>query len=352
MTSYAVIMAGGSGERFWPYSRKSKPKQLLRLTSPHKTMIEEAIERIRPIIPLERILIITSKVLRAEIINAVPFFPAANVIAEPAKRNTAPCLALGASVIKTRLKETKETDAVMCVFTADHFIGDNDAFDRDVRLSIEKAAEGDVLVTLGVIPTRPDTGYGYIEVQERGPAPMKVSSFREKPNADVAIEYMKSGRYLWNSGMFVWRISSFEQAMRTHLPQVAEIISMDGDIDERYKALPDISIDYGIMEKASNVFVVPAEFPWDDVGSWDALDRLQNVSDGKNVEYGRVDVVDSSSAIVVNASTKGQVVSALGVANIVVVLTDDAVLVCDKSRAQDVKQIVSSLKSKGWDEYL
>jgi mannose-1-phosphate guanylyltransferase len=315
-------------------------------------MIEEAIERIKPIIPLERILIITSEVLRTEIINAVPFIHVANVIAEPAKRNTAPCLALGASVIKTRLKETKDTDAVMCVFTADHFIGDNDAFARDVRLSIEKATEGDVLVTLGVIPTRPDTGYGYIEVQERGPAPMKVSSFREKPSADVALEYMKSGRYLWNSGMFVWRVSALEHAMRMHLPRIADIISMDSSIDDAYKALPDISIDYGIMEKASNVFVVPVEFPWDDVGSWDSLERLQNVSDGNNVEYGRVCVADSSSSIVVNVSTKGQVVAALGVDNMVIVSTDDAVLVCDKSRAQDVKQIVSSLKSKGWDEYL
>lgn len=345
-------MAGGSGERFWPYSRKSKPKQLLRLTSPDKTMIEEAIERIAPIVPPERILIITSEALRPKIIEAVPMIHAVNVIAEPAKRNTAPCLALGASVINARLKETRETDAVMCVLTADHFVGDNTAFARDVRLSIECAAEGDVLVTLGVIPTRPETGYGYIEVKERGPAPMKVASFREKPGSEAALDYMKSGRYLWNSGMFFWRISAFEQAMRTHLPQVAEIIRMDGEIADVYKALPDISIDYGVMEKAANVYVVPSEFPWDDVGSWDALERLQNVTDDINVEFGRVDVIDSSKSIVVNATTKGQVVTAMGVDNIVIVSTDDAVLVCDKTRAQDVKIIVSSLKAKGWDEYL
>lgn len=345
-------MAGGSGERFWPYSRKSRPKQLLRLTSPDKTMIEEAIERITPIIPPDRILIITSEVLRPEIIEAVPMIQASNVIAEPAKRNTAPCLALGAAVVKARLKENKESDAVMCVFTADHFVGDNSAFARDVRLSIECASEGDVIVTLGVVPTRPETGYGYIEVKERGPAPMKVASFREKPGLEVALDYMRSGRYLWNSGMFFWRVSAFEHALRTHLPQVAEIISVDGEIADAYKALPDISIDYGIMEKAANVYVVPAEFPWDDVGSWDALERLQYVTDDKNVEYGRVDVVDSSSSIVVNATTKGQVVTAMGVDNIVIVSTDDAVLVCDKTRAQDVKKIVSSLKAKGWDEYL
>lgn len=360
MNTYVVIMAGGSGERFWPLSRQRRPKQLLKLTSATQTMLQEAIERVAPIVPLERILVVTSNVLRQPIIDAMPELPAANVIAEPAKRNTAPCLALAASVIKARGDE----DAVMAVLTADHFIGDVDAFRVDVQRAIDAAASNDVLVTFGIAPTRPETGYGYIETADRpalAPGVLHVASFREKPAPMTALEYVRSGRYLWNSGMFFWRVSALESAMRQHLSDVGDRIAPmteslaqgdDAALAAVFGSMPDISIDFGVMERAANVCVVRASFPWDDVGSWDALDRMNGHDEQNNVVMGNVTTLDTSNAIVVNAATSAHVVTTLGVGNVVVVVTDDATMICSKDRAQDVKKIVAALRASGNDAVL
>ncbi len=359
MNRYVVIMAGGAGERFWPLSRQRSPKQLLRLTRSDMSMIEEAIERVTPLVPMERILIITSAILRDAIIGALPNFPAHNVIAEPAKRNTAPCLALACGIIHAR----EGTDALMAVLTADHFIGNAAEFRSNVSIALDFAETSDALVTLGIPPSRPETGYGYIHVSApaTGTGVVKVDAFKEKPNYDTALEYVVSGEYLWNSGMFFWRTQSLATVMRRVLPDVGNAIDSisesirGGNQDELqrlFAALPDISIDYGVMERASNVFVLPATFPWDDVGSWDALERMQPLDESNNVLQGDVVAVDASSCVVVNTHTRSHTVAVLGVTGVVVVTTNDATMVCLKDRAQDVKRIVSTLREQNRDDVL
>lgn len=375
MTPYVVIMAGGSGERFWPWSRKQHPKQLLRLTSPSLTMLDEAIQRIAPLVPAERILVITSEVLREAIIAGVPALPPANVIAEPAKRNTAPCLALAAAVIDAREFGKGANGATMAVLTADHFIGDVDAFRENVTTALAAAEHDAVLVTLGIRPTRPETGYGYIEVAAHSTLdagrPMKVMSFREKPERDVALDYVVSGRYLWNSGMFFWSTESLNAAMMKSLPVVgtahhtmrdailagnfhtaATSQGITESVRSTFESLPDVSIDYGVMEQAENVVVVPATFPWDDVGSWDAMDRLREQDESMNVIQGDVYTIDTSSSIIVNTRDDGHVVTTLGMENVVVVSTQDATMICSKDRAQDVKKLVTLLRESGREDVI
>lgn len=359
MNSYVVIMAGGSGERFWPLSRMRKPKQLLRLTSPDAMMIEEAIARIEPLIPKERILIITSEILRQPIIDALPDLPADNVIAEPAKRNTAPCLALACSVIEAR----EGCDGLMAVLTADHFIGDVQAFRKDVALALAYAQTNDALVTMGIPPTRPETGYGYIRMTERAkPSTIaKVAEFKEKPAFDVALEYVRSGEYVWNSGMFFWRTHALRDAMLSVLPEVGKHIESMTSSCRAHKSvalgltfneMPDISIDYGVMERAPNVYTIPASFPWDDVGSWDSLDRMQPCDERGNVKQGASIVLDSQNSVIVNAHEGAHVVTTVGVDNIVVVVTNDATMICPKHKAQDVKTIVKTLREQGRSDVL
>ncbi|MCX6141198.1 MAG: mannose-1-phosphate guanylyltransferase [Candidatus Kapabacteria bacterium] len=359
MNSYVVIMAGGSGERFWPLSRMRKPKQLLHLTSPDLSMIEEAIARVEPLIPRERILIITSEVLRQPIINALPNLPAENVIAEPAKRNTAPCLALACSVIEQR----EGGDALMAVLTADHFIGNAKSFRKDIAIALHYAQDNDALVTMGIPPTRPETGYGYIHVAESiaEDEVSSVDSFKEKPTFEIAREYVLSGRYLWNSGMFFWRTHTLRDVMIDVLPEVgnriAEMTTHKSHGDEvglgsLFAALPDISIDYGVMERAKNVFVVPASFPWDDVGSWDALERMQPLDADRNVVQGATLVMETTGSVVVNAHSGSHIVTTIGLEDVVVVVTDDATMVCMKDRTQDVKKIVTALRAEGRDDIL
>lgn len=338
-------------------------------------MLDEAIQRIAPLVPAERILIITSEVLRDAIIAGVPALPAANVIAEPAKRNTAPCLALAAAVLDARELGKGANGATMAVLTADHFIGDVAAFRENVKTALEAAEQDSVLVTLGIRPTRPETGYGYIEVATedslQAGRPTKVMSFREKPERDVALDYIVSGRYLWNSGMFFWSTESLHAAMNTSLPAVGAAINTMRDsivagnfhaassslgitesVRTVFESLPDVSIDYGVMEQANNVVVVPATFPWDDVGSWDAMDRLREQDTSMNVLQGDVYTIDTSSSIVVNTRDDGHVVTTLGVENVVVVSTHDATMVCRKDRAQDVKKLVNVLRESGRDDVI
>lgn len=359
MNTYVVIMAGGSGERFWPLSRIRKPKQLLGLTNPNVSMLAEAIARIEPLVPAERILIITSEVLQGPIRDAIPTLPKENVVAEPAKRNTAPCLALACSLIQKR----EGADALMAVLTADHFIGNAADFRNDVEKALQYAEQHNALVTIGIPPTRPETGYGYIQVQEqqtKGDV-IPVEGFKEKPPFSVAVEYVKSGRYLWNSGMFFWRTGSLQAAMDALLPDVSKhilpmtnMLSEDcrAELSETFALMPDISIDYGVMERAANVAVLPASFPWDDVGSWDALERMQPLDQEGNVRQGDTVCLETSGSIVVNAHHGSHIVATLGIEDCVVVVTDDATLVCSKSRAQDVKAVVAQLRNENRRELL
>jgi mannose-1-phosphate guanylyltransferase len=366
MLRYAVIMAGGSGERFWPASRRARPKQLLRLTDPNLSMIEEAIERIAPLIPRERILIATSELLARPIAEALPGLPSENVLAEPEKRNTAACLALAAAHLEQR---HPDEDVVMAVLTADHQIGVPDQFRATVARALDFAATNDALVTIGVVPTRPETGYGYIEVapaEARGAAshdagaPLPVVRFREKPNEQIARQYAKSGHHYWNSGMFFWRVSTLLRGLAKHMgdlelaerAMVAALAGRAGAASLRDVFLPlaDVSVDVGLMERAGNVYVVPADFPWDDVGAWDALERTRGSDEG-NVVVGDAVLVDVKDSIVFNEPGDAMAVAVIGLDGVVVATTRDGVLVCRKDRAQDVRRAVTELRKRGLDRF-
>lgn len=373
---YAVIMAGGSGERFWPLSRIRKPKQLLPLGANGATMLQEALDRIAPIVPADHVLIITSAVLRDPILEALPTLPARNVIAEPCKRNTAPCLALAAAEIIAR---DGSGNALMAVLTADHFIADVEAFRKNIGQALRHAERTGDLVTLGIMPSRPETGYGYIEVESltnKDADAIKVAAFREKPDQQTALTYLHDGKHLWNSGMFFWRVDALHKVMLGVLPEVGERIqsmaaslaslhdaaataagssTSDASLTElqtTFAAMPDISIDYGVMERASNVAVVPASFRWDDVGSWDSLLRLREADEAGNVTVGDALTIDAHRNVVVNAGPANHVVSIVGADNLVVVVTPDATLVCSADRAQDVKRAVTTLRSQGRTDVL
>jgi mannose-1-phosphate guanylyltransferase len=367
MRRFAVIMAGGSGERFWPASRRVRPKQLLRLTDPELSMLEEAIERIAPLIPRENIVIATSEALAAPIAAALPALPRENVIAEPEKRNTAACLALAAAHLEQRHGSPEEM--VMAVLTADHQIGEPERFRATVARALDFAAVEDALVTIGVVPTRAETGYGYIEVEPSDRtggspehrAPLPVARFREKPNEATAREYARSGHHLWNSGMFFWRVSTFLSGLVRHMGELATaqramVDALAGraagaTLRELFAPLADVSIDIGLMERAGNVFVLPADFPWDDVGAWDALERTRAKDPAGNVVEGEAVLIDARDSIVFNEAGEEIAVAVVGLEGVIVATTRDGVLVCSKDRAQDVRRAVGELRKRGRERF-
>lgn len=373
MKRTAVIMAGGSGERFWPLSRRSQPKQLLRLTSDTQTMIEETIARITPLVAPQDIFIITGEALLDAMRTTLTSIPPDNIVAEPLKRNTAPCIALAAAFIAERYAEegTQPSDLSMAVLAADHYIPSPEQFRATAEAAFASAEETGRLVTLGITPTRPETGYGYIETAGTGTGTdaEAVLSFREKPSRDKAEEFLRAGNFLWNSGMFFWRVDAVIDGLQQHLPEVGGKITELRDVlhnathtvpagpppgtGEVFAPMPDISIDYGLMERAANVAVVRAGFAWDDVGSWDALPRVFNADTAGNVSVGDAIVIDSRNCVVVNRCPEQSVVVAVvGMDNTVVVSTPDGILVCPADKAQDVKKVVQTLRQKGGEKFL
>lgn len=387
MRRVAVIMAGGAGERFWPASRRARPKQLLRLTHDKLSMLDEAIERITPLIPPEDVLIATSELLAQPIARAVSAssgLPGRNVLAEPEKRNTAACLALAAAELTRRHGDPSEVS--MAVLTGDHLIGEPDRFRATVEAALAFAEQNDALVTIGVTPTRPETGYGYIEVdapadERAGVSPpageiRPVARFREKPDLATAEQYTRSGKHLWNSGMFFWRVSSFLDGLARHMPELAAAVPiMQEALGNSGKSVPpgpggrrasaardqlraaffplsDVSIDFGLMERASNVFVIRAAFPWDDVGAWDALRRCRPVDGAGNVATGDPVIIDSRDCVIHNDSGAEQMaVAVIGLEGVIVATTPDGVLVCAKDRAQDVRRAVAELRARGGERF-
>lgn len=354
----AVIMAGGSGERFWPLSRARRPKQLLRLASPDATLLQEAVTRIAPMIPADRLFVQTSRELRDPIREGEPRLQAANVLAEPCRRNTTGCLVWAAASLAARFPDG---DVTMAVLTADHRIGEPERFRATIDEAMTAAEQRDSLVTIGIHPERPDTAYGYIEVAPGGCSGgvVPVRRFREKPGPDLAEEFLRSGHFLWNSGMFFWRVSAFFLELAEAQPELARHADA---IRERLRAgdeegaarafekMESISIDYALMERSRNVLVLPASFPWDDVGSWDSLERTlrESADDAGNVIVGDPVLVDCQDCIVYDAAVPGsKAVAVVGCEDVVVIHVDDAVLVVDKSRVQDVRKAVEQLKRRG-----
>ncbi|MBZ0257152.1 NTP transferase domain-containing protein [bacterium] len=364
LQTVGVIMAGGSGERFWPVSRKLRPKQLLHLTSDDKIMLQEAVDRLAPVLSPERILIATSLDLLQPIRDALPNHPPENIIGEPMRRNTSGCIAFAAAHAKARFLDGGD-DLLMSVTTADHLIGDEERFCDTIKAALRFAEQEDALLTIGTHPTRPETGYGYIEISELnkpitdedGIPIYRVSRFLEKPNLDDAERYQASRFYYWNSGMFFWRLSTFTNSLQKAMPELsnsidsmAAILKEGGsDADKKlnavFEALPNISIDYGLMEKAENVFVTLGDFRWDDLGSWDALSRIRRRDDKRNTAVGNPILVDCENVIAYNEpGGEEMAVCVVGMKDAIVVTTHDAVLVCPNDRAQDVKKAVALLK--------
>ena len=345
-------MAGGKGERFWPKSRADMPKQLLPITG-EKTMIQETVDRITSVASLDKTLIITNKVQAKEIAKQLPDIDPKRIIAEPCGRNTAPCIALAAAYISREAGE----DAVMVVLPADHVIHDTHAFYKTVNDAVFKAKTDDALFTIGIVPTHPSTGYGYIhfkeeiETQAGGTRFFLVEEFTEKPYLEKAEKFISCGEYFWNSGIFVWKVKSYMDAVKKYMPdlydgylKICRAIDEGKDkevIEKIYPHLPNNSIDYGIMEKVERVIVAKSQFDWDDVGSWDAVEKHFIPDSNGNVVCGNFEEFNSKNCIV---SSDKLLVAGVGLENIIIVATDDVVLVCDKSSAQDVKEIVKILK--------
>jgi mannose-1-phosphate guanylyltransferase len=360
---FGVIMAGGSGERFWPVSRRDHPKQLLRLTRPDQTMLGEAVDRLSPLIPASHILVATADHLVAPIRAAKVGVPDANVLAEPARRNTSGCLAFAAAWLMAH--HGPPESLTMAVVTADHQIGDPDRFRAAVAAALDAAEAQDVLVTQGIVPNRPETGYGYIQARDLdspvsgrgGIQVFEVAAFHEKPRQDLAEKFVASGDYFWNSGMFFWRISAFLAELDHARPALSQATrAMAGALRARdsekaaaiFESLEDLSIDYALMEKARRVLVVRADFPWDDVGAWNSLDRTRPHDAQGNVAEGSPVLIDTTNSIVYNAAGPEAVaVSVVGMDNVVVVVSADGVLVIPKDRAQDVRLAVAELKKRG-----
>ena len=361
---YIVILAGGSGTRFWPLSRSALPKQLISITG-DLSMLQKTVERILPLKP-ERILIITNHLQAGETerqmqsYNKVPI----DVIAEPAARNTAPAIGLAAALIASR-----DPSGIMVVLPADHFIKNEQKL-RDTLVFAGERAQSGVLVTLGILPSRPETGYGYIEAAmdtlDEGAAqgPFPVRRFVEKPPLTEALRYLDEGNFFWNSGMFIWRADTILEEMRAFMPALhqklvrllpsgaawEQAISAE-QIATLYQDIESVSIDYGVMEKSSRVQMVPVEMGWSDVGSWSALPEVvEPDSDGTVCinAAGHI-TVDSSDCLIY---ADGRMVATVGVHNLVIVSTPDAILVCDRERCQDVKKVVEQLGSAGLTEYL
>jgi mannose-1-phosphate guanylyltransferase len=350
--AYAIIMAGGSGTRFWPLSRSDRPKQFLSLGPDDRSLLRATAERVWALIPPERTFVVTSELLREQVERELPELDATRILAEPIGRNTAPCIGWAATHVR-RL----DPDAVMTVLPADHYIGDTGAYVDTLRRGLEAATHGDY-VTIGIRPTRAETGYGYIEVgSELDPGVFRARRFVEKPNRQRAEQFVASGCFLWNSGMFFFLASRILDAIDLHLPglgeqlhryETAAEIGHEAElVSETYASLPAVSIDHGIMEKVDSVSVVPGSFDWSDLGSWTSAWELSPQDERGNVLPEGGLSVDAAGTYA--WAPEGKLVALIGVKDLVVVDSGDALLVVPRERAQDVRDIVAALRERGDD---
>ncbi len=356
MKKTALIMAGGRGERFWPKSRKRMPKQFLSLTDDGKTMIQLTVERILPLVDLEDVYIATNRDYLPLVQEQLPELPAANILCEPVGRNTAPCIGLGAMHISR-----KYDDAVMFVLPSDHLIKYNTIFLNTLTDAAEIAEQGENLVTLGITPDYPETGYGYIKFnpEETLARAFAVDRFVEKPDLETAKTYLATEQYLWNSGMFIWKVSTILKNLEQYLPEtyagLLKIKNAIGTEEERsvlereFEAFHSESIDYGIMEKAQHIYTLAGSFGWDDVGSWLAVERIRQSNEFGNVITGNAITVDTKNTVIEGGK---KLIATVGVENLIVVDTEDALLICEKDSAGNIKKVLENLKICGRTEYL
>ena len=349
--AYCVIMAGGKGERFWPLSASKVPKPFLKLLG-SKTMIQHTVERVRKLVPLERILVVIGETHLAVAKEQLPDLPSANFIVEPEGRDTAACIGFAAITLLGI-----EKNAVMVVLPADHYIPDMERFAETVARGVEVAGRGDYLVTIGIEPVRPETGYGYIKARQPFRAALdgtclKVEKFVEKPDLKRAAEYLAEGDYYWNAGMFIWQVKTVLMGVERYMPELYTgllrlrqwLTSRDRRrLAQLYRGLTRVSIDYGLMERADNVLMIPGKFRWDDVGTWASLQRVLDLDNDGNYTSGQTISVDTKDSVVYG---DGIVVGTIGVSNLVIVASANGVLVCDAKRAQEVREIARLVEAE------
>ncbi|MGD1005883.1 MAG: mannose-1-phosphate guanylyltransferase [Ignavibacteriaceae bacterium] len=347
MKVYALIMAGGIGSRFWPRSKEKTPKQLLRIIG-ENTMIQNTVSRLSGMVEDCDIYVITNKVQRNEIIKQLPQIPAENIIEEPFGRNTAACIGFASIII-----EQKEKDGITMILPADHIINEVDQFHETIKKAAKFAYESKGLVTIGIKPARPETGYGYIQVDENDHTEdiFKVLSFAEKPNYATAVRFLESGDFFWNSGIFIWRVDAILEEIKLFMPDLYEgLEKIKKDINTKkfentlstvYGLLKNISIDYGIMEKSQRVYLIKGEFSWSDVGSWEEVYQLTPKNSDGNAFIGKVFTEMTADTYIYSPDKFAAVI---GVENLIVINTPEALLVCRRDQAQEVKKIVDYLK--------
>lgn len=358
MNLFATVLAGGSGTRFWPKSRVNTPKQFLILQGT-QSLLQHTVSRIEPLVPASRIQVVTASHLHQQTLQQLPALVPQNILSEPIGRNTSAAIGLAAIHLVAR-----HPDALMVVLPADHVIPDRLAFCSSVRQAAQVAQHHNILMTLGVHPTYPATGYGYLEAGDTlltpdAAAAYRVAQFSEKPPADVAARYMTSGRHYWNCGIFVWRAATILEAITTYLPDLWQglqaymaVLRAGANADtlfHHYARLPNISIDYGILERSSRVGVLPVTFAWSDVGSWRSLADLHPADENGNVVVGNHLSQDSTGLIVYSPD---QLVATIGLTDLIIVQTHDAILICPKERDQEVRELVQALQQRGQTDFL
>ncbi len=346
----AVIMAGGRGERFWPQSRVNRPKQFLSLTADGETMIQKTVARLSSLVDIEDVFIVTNKSYLDLVKEQLPSLPEENIIAEPAARNTAPCIGLAAGIIRKKYDD----DAIMLVLPSDHLIKFNAMFVDILKQAIKVAEDNKNLVTIGITPTYPETGYGYINFSSSDTeyqGAYEVVRFVEKPDIDRAKQYVSSGEYLWNSGMFVWKASSILSNIEKYLPdmykglaKISETYGTEAFEETLCNIFPQLkseSIDFGVMERADDIYTIPGNFGWDDVGSWLALERINPTNEYGNMVKGDVISINTKNSTIIGGK---KLIATIGLDDLIVVDTDDAILICSKDSSQDVKKVIENLK--------
>lgn len=376
--NYCVIMAGGIGSRFWPFSRNQKPKQFLDFFGTGRSLIQMTVDRFRPLIPIENILIVTNVLYKDLILEQIPDLRPEQVLCEPARRNTAPCIAYATARIKAlqlqkaiaagQLEQKESVDISHSAFEAnvvvapsDHLILQEQAFQDVIAKGLRFVDQHDSILTLGMRPTRPETGYGYIQMAEGKSAPnlqneiRKVKTFTEKPNLDLARVFVESGEFLWNSGIFLWNLRTIYSAFRSFLPDLEEVFRSGEEyigtekeeefIQEKFPTCPNISIDYGVLEKAQNVYVQPADFGWSDLGTWGSLYDLSEKDNQKNVTLHCEAIYYGSEGNVVTLEP-GKLAVIEGLKDMIVAESDGVLLICPKNHEQNIRNIVTEVSEK------
>jgi len=355
---YAVIMAGGIGTRFWPRSRTKKPKQFLKIFG-NETMIQQTYQRLLPLFPSENIYFVINSNQKKEIQEQLPFVPEENIIIEPYGKNTAPCIGLAALHLKHR-----DADSIMVVLPADHLIQDETQFLKVLRTGAKLLERESCLITIGINPTYPSTGYGYIQYNgsvctEENVTAYRVKTFAEKPNLDTAKKFLMSGDFLWNSGMFLWKTQNILKEMEEYVPEIYDSLqkiesSIGTDaysdaLERAYQEIRGISIDYAVMEKSQQVCVIKGDFGWSDVGSWEEVYDILEKDKSKNAVIGKAVLRDSKGCLVYSPD---QLVATIGLKDTIVIQSGNALLVCPRNRSQEVKELVDYLKRKKKSDYV